>query len=91
MAISYGEVFQQLLAHACSTCAEADNPEHPNYREFVLDLHCSTAVVRCTFLSYDEDAQRYNYEIHSVTIGCESMMNGCTKCPTVTFDNLKRG
>lgn len=91
MSISYSELFEQLLAHSCPYGPDVNDPERPEYREFVFDLHCSTALVRCTFLSYDKDTERYSYEIHSVTIGCESMMDGCVECKTVTFDNIQRG
>lgn len=82
---TYGDILQQMLADCCPSNV---SNEDPNYREFVIGLHCGTVVVKANFVRYNTETQRFQYDILSVTFGCESMTDGCTECETTTITNI---
>lgn len=86
---TYADILQQMLADCCPSNTENGNG-NPDYREFVIRLHCGTVLVTAEFVRYNEDTDRFQYDILSVTFGCESMTDGCDECESVTITNIRK-
>jgi hypothetical protein len=87
---TYADILQQMLADCCPSNTEGDLP-NPDYREFVIRLHCGTVLVKANFVRYNKETNRFQYDILSVTFGCESMEDGCDACESSTITNIVKG
>lgn len=86
---TYADILQQMLADCCPSNTKNGNG-NPDYREFVIRLHCGTVLVAAEFIGCNKQTGRCEYDILSVTFGCEFLDEDCGECESFTVTNIRK-